>query len=234
MGGSSDRRSSDGAIAIVTGRSRNPSPRSLDHPIARWLGTVCVVAASKSLMDLIPRLLFVLGVGFFCANVRLLIQFIRFLKIRSSAVLTWPGRRPPFYGLLLAMGAILGLLVIYKLAFLHRHPADVFGESMMMLYYGYGVPLSLRIGRGFYEDGIWADGGFIRYRNIGGLTWREGERQVTLVLIYRMRQLARRLVVPESCYGAARRLLRDKIAAHDIHFTGKSLDLGVHDDRDDV
>jgi hypothetical protein len=57
---------------------------------------------------------------------------------------------------------------------------------------------------------------------------------VTLVLIYRMRQLARRLVVPESYYGAARRLLRDKIAAHDIHFTGKSLDLGLHDEREDA
>ena len=28
--------------------------------------------------------------------------------------------------------------------------------------------------------------------------------------------------------------LRDKIAAHDIHFTGKTLDLGLHDERDDV
>ena len=185
-------------------------------------------------MELFPRLLFVLGVGFFCANVRLLVQFIRFLKIRSSSLRTWPGSRPPFYGLLLAMGAVLGLLIIYKLAYLHRHPADVFGESMMMLYYGYGVPLSLRIGRGFYEDGIWADGGFIPYQHIGGLAWRESERQVTLVLIYRMRQLARRLVVPESYYGAARRLLRDKIAAHDIHFTGKSLDLGLHDEREDA
>jgi len=35
-------------------------------------------------------------------------------------------------------------------------------------------------------------------------------------------------------YGAARRLLRDKIAAYDIHFAGKSLDLGMHDERDDV
>ncbi len=184
-------------------------------------------------MDLLPRLLFVLGVGFFCANVRLLVQFIRFLKIRSSAVLTWPGRRPPFYGLLLALGAILALVVIYKLRVLRQHPTQVFGESMMMLYYGYALPLSLRIGRGFYEDGIWADGGFIRYQNIGGLAWREGE-QITLVMIFRMRAFARRLVVPHSCYAAARRLLRDKIATHDIHFTGKSLDLGLHDERDDV
>jgi hypothetical protein len=51
---------------------------------------------------------------------------------------------------------------------------------------------------------------------------------------YRMRAMASRLVVPDSLYGAARRLLRDKIAAHDIHFTGKTLDLGVHDERDDV
>jgi hypothetical protein len=185
-------------------------------------------------MDLTPRLLFVLGIGFFVANLRLLAQFVRFLKIRSSAVLTWPGRRPPFYGLLLAIGATLGLIIIYKLAVQHRPPADVFGETMMMVYYGYAVPLSLRIGRGFYEDGIWADGGFVPYQHIGGLSWREGEQQPTLVLIYRMRALARRLVVPERYYGAARRLLRDKIAAHDIHFTGKALDLGVGDDKGKV
>ena len=185
-------------------------------------------------MDLLPRVLFVMGIGFFCANMRLLAQFIRFLKMRSSAVLTWPGRRPPFYGLLLAMGGILGVVIIYKLAFLHRHPVDVFGESMMMVYYGYAVPMSLRIGRGFYEDGIWADGGFIPYHNIGGLSWREADQQITLVLTYRMRALARPLVVPQSCYGAARRLLRDKIAAYQIHFAGKALDLGMHDERDDV
>ena len=57
---------------------------------------------------------------------------------------------------------------------------------------------------------------------------------MTLVMMYRMRNFARRLIVPDVYYGAARRLLRDKIAAHDIHFTGKTLDLGQHDERDDV
>jgi hypothetical protein len=109
----------------------------------------------------------------------------------------------------------------------------VFGESMMLVYYSYAQPLSLRIGRGFYQDGIWAEGGFVPYSEIGGLTWREGE-QVTLVMMFRWRNFAKSLVVPQPYYGAARRLLRDKIAAHDIHFTGKTLDLGVHDDRDDV
>jgi transposase-like protein len=71
------------------------------------------------------------------------------------------------------------------------------------------------------------------YSQIGGLTWREGE-QVTLVMMSRMRNFASRLVVPRHHYSAARRLLREKIAAHDIHFTGKPLDLGLHDERDDV
>ena len=44
-------------------------------------------------------------------------------------------------------------------------PTEVFGESMMLVYYGYAQPLSLRIGRGFYQDGIWADGGFCPIRD---------------------------------------------------------------------
>jgi hypothetical protein len=184
-------------------------------------------------MELLPKVLYLFGFGFLVANLRLLFEFVRFLKLRSSALLTWPGRRPPFYGLLLVLGAVLAFLIIYKLTVLRQHPVQVFGETMMLLYYCYLLPLSLRIGRGFYEDGIWADGGFMPYSHIGGLTWREDE-QVTLVLMHRMRAFARQLVVPHPYYGAARRLLRDKIAAHDIHFTGKSLDLGVHDERDDV
>ena len=184
-------------------------------------------------MEQLPRILVVLGVGFLVANLRLFFQLVRFLRIRSSALLTWPGTRPPYYGVFLVVGALLGLVIVCKLALLRQHPMQVFGESMMLVYYGYAQPLSLKIGRGFYEDGIWADGGFVPYSEIGGLTWREGE-QVTLVLMYRMRSLARRLVVPETCYGEARRLLRDKIATHDIHFTGKTLDLGLHDERDDV
>jgi hypothetical protein len=184
-------------------------------------------------MVYLPLLLVGLGVGFFAANVRVFVQFIRFARLRRSALLIWPGPKPPFYPLLYALGAILSVVIVYKLIVLELQLVDVFGETMMLVYYAYAVPLSLKIGRGFYEDGIWHDAGFVPYSRIGGLTWREGE-PLTLVLIYRMRAFARRLVVPERYYGAARRLLRDKIAAHDIHFTGKPLDLGMHDERDDV
>ena len=184
-------------------------------------------------MGRLPDVLIGIGVFFLVVNLRLFYQHARFLKLRSSAVLTWRTGVPPFYRLFLAAGAILAVVIICKLAVLHLHPRHVFGESMMLVYYSYAQPLSLRIGRGFYEEGIWADGGFVPYSEIGGLTWREGE-QVTLVLMYRMRSFARRLVVPGSHYAAARRVLRDKIATHDIHFTGKTLDLGSHDDRDSV
>src|SRR5262249_11773831 len=68
---------------------------------------------------------------------------------------------------------------------------------------------------------------------VGGISWREGEHQATLIVISRLRNLARRLTVPGDKYRAARRLLRDKIGEHTIHFTGAGLDLGGHDERDD-
>jgi hypothetical protein len=105
----------------------------------------------------------------------------------------------------------------------------------MFLYYAYFFPMSLTIGRGFYEDGIWAETSFIPYHEVGGISWREGEHQVTLIVISRAAQLLHaRLHVPGDKYGAARRLLRDKISEHAIHFTGTGLDLGAHDERDEA
>ncbi len=102
----------------------------------------------------------------------------------------------------------------------------------MFLYYGYAVPLSRRIRRGFYADGIWADTGFLPYDEIGGVSWREGG-EITLLLISRIRNMARRLIVPGDLYGAARRLLRDKVSANDIKFAGTGLNLGEDSDKRD-
>src|SRR5262245_66328377 len=88
---------------------------------------------------------------------------------------------------------------------------------MMFIYYAYLLPLGRRIGRGFYEDGIWSDSTFIPYAEVGGISWREGENQVTLLITSRLRNLAQRLRVPGDKYGAARRLLRDKIGDREIH-----------------
>jgi hypothetical protein len=175
--------------------------------------------------------LLLLGAGFLVANARLVAEYVRFLQRRRSALLIWPGPTPPYYGMGLAIGVMLGFVIVYKLMVLRQYP---FGEIMMFVYYAYLTPLSRRIRRGFYQDGIWADSSFIPYHEVGGISWREGEQQVTLIVISRLRNLARRLVVPGDKYGAARRLLRDKIGEQAIHFTGTGLDLGRRDERDDI
>lgn len=182
-------------------------------------------------MNVLTTVLLALGAGFMVANTRLLLGYLRFRQRKRSAVLTWPSPKPPYYGTALALGVLLGLIVFYKLVFTHQ---QAFGETMMFLYYGYLLPLSRRIGRGFYRDGIWADSGFIPYDQVGGISWREGEHSVALVVISRVKSLARVLPVPIEHYGAARRLLRDKIGEHAIQFTGTGLDLGGHDERDDA
>jgi hypothetical protein len=180
-------------------------------------------------------ILLLLGAGFLVANVRIALDFLRFLRRRSSAVLVWLPPRPPYHSVLIAIGVIMGMLVLYNLSLSRRtgRPAQLFGEVMMFLYYTAAVALNRAIARGFYADGIWAEGGFMPYRQIGAISWREG-KDVTLLMTARMRHFARRLVVPGNLYGAARRLLRDKIEAHDIEIVQTGLDLGLRNERDKV
>jgi hypothetical protein len=176
-------------------------------------------------------ILLLLGAGFLVVNARVILQYVKFLRLRRTAILTWPAPKPPQYAMSLTIGVLLGFLVFYKIVFLR---GEAFGETMMFIYYAYLMPLSRRIGRGFYEDGIWADQAFIPYQEVGGISWRETEQAVALVIISRLRNLARRLTVPGDKYGAARRLLRDKIGHHEIQFYGTGLDLGAHDERDEA
>jgi hypothetical protein len=184
-----------------------------------------------NVQPILAAILLLLGIGFLIANARLVLEYIRYLRRKPGALLVWPSRKPPYYGMALAIGVVLGLLVFYKIVYLRQ---QAFGEIMMFVYYAYLMPLNRRIGRGFYEDGIWLDSAFIPYNEIGGISWREGEHEVSLIVISRLRNLARRLIVPGDKYGAARRLLRDKIGEHAIHFTGTGLDLGAHDERDEA
>ena len=50
-----------------------------------------------------------------------------------TQLLVWPSPKPPYYGMALAIGVVMGMLVFYKLVFLRR---QVFGEGMMFLYDG--------------------------------------------------------------------------------------------------
>src|SRR4051794_41772841 len=90
------------------------------------------------------------------------------------------------------------------------HPIDVFGETMMLVYYGYAVPLSLKIGRGFYQDGIWADAGFIPYSRIGGRSRAGGAggRAAALALWPRRPLPAGAPAAPRAFRGPPRRRRR--------------------------
>src|SRR5437870_11959175 len=158
------------------------------------------------LQDLLQRILFVFGIGFLIANVLVVVDLVRFRIRKRSALLTWQGAKPQFYGFSLALGVMLGLLFVFKLFVQHRPIQTLLGESMMFVYYGYALPLSTRISKGFYRDGVWSDTGFMPWGQISAVSWRE-EGPITLVLISRLRHIARRLQGPWNLCGEAGRLL---------------------------
>lgn len=178
-----------------------------------------------------PRILFVLGVGFLVANIKVAVDLIRYRRRRQDALLTWPGPRPAYYRFNILLAVTLGLLLAAKLV--RKEPDRAFGEAMMFMYYGCAFPLSTRIARGFYGDGVWSDSGFMRWAQISAVSWKD-EGRVTLILISRLRNIARRLVVPPNLYGEARRVLRDKIREHQLHIGGGGLDLGSREGGDAV
>jgi hypothetical protein len=181
-----------------------------------------------------------LGVLFLGVDARVGTDLARWFVRRRRAIVTWPPPRPPYYGVNLAIGVLLGVLLIADVYLALRRPpqlphpaASIFGVLMMFLYYGYLLPLSTLIERGLYGDGIWTDSGFMRYEDIGGLSWKEGPWP-TLVLASRLRTVARRLIVPGSALGEVRHVLRDKIAEHSIEFSGPGIHLGSRDTRESV
>ena len=178
------------------------------------------------------QLLLVFGVGFLIANLKVAVDVMRFHLRRSSALLVWQRPKPRFYRVSILLAVVLGLLLAAKLV-QRRPPAHYFGEAMMFLYYACAFPMSTRIARGFYRDGVWADSGFMRWAHVSAVSWKE-EGGVSLILISRLKSLARRLEVPGPLYGEARRVLRDKLKTHQIRLGGAGLDLGSRDGSDAV
>ena len=180
-----------------------------------------------------PPLLLLFGLGFLIANIKLVAALWAYRRRLRSALLIWEGVKPKYYSFSLALGVVLGLLLIVEAFVLRRSPRSIFGEAMMFIYYGYAFPLSTRIRRGFYGDGVWSDSGFMKWSEISAVSWKE-EPKLTLVLISHVQSIARRLDVPGPLYGQARRLLRDRIQANQINIGGTGLDLGARDDRDAI
>jgi hypothetical protein len=179
------------------------------------------------------RLLLLFGLGFLVATLSGLAQQARYWRRRRTAILTWPAPRPALFRMQVTIGVVSGLLLVYNLLVRPGAADQAFGVGMMFVYYAGIVPLSARIERGFYRDGVWSDRRFVRYGHIGALTWRE-DPEPALLLASRNGRSAVRLVVPGRQFGAVRRLLRDLIGSHAIHLEDAGLHLGLKDEREDV
>src|SRR5437764_5784244 len=94
---------------------------------------------------LLTSILYVLGSGFLVVNLHLFFQYYRNRRLQRTALVTWPAPRPPLYRLFLWVGAVLAIVIFYKLAVLKLHPKFVFVETMMLVYYGYALPLAQKI-----------------------------------------------------------------------------------------
>ncbi len=184
----------------------------------------------EELAGALRQALIALGLLFIIVDARVGWQIFSWWRRRREAVVSWPGPKPPFYAINLAIGVMLGVLLFITAFVVPRPATSVFGVAMMFLYYGYLLPLSTRIRRGLYQDGIWTDSGFMPYVDIGGLTWKGTD---TLVLASRHKIVGRRLAVPGPHLGEVRHVLREKIGSHAIEFdAGPGLHLGTRDTRE--
>ena len=148
-----------------------------------------------------------IGVYFSVLLARDLAGYLRFRRLMPTAVLTWPVRRPIRFAL--ALGAVSLAVAILNTS-LQRPFVHIYGQYATAAYFILMVPLSARIRLGVYQDGIWADRGFLPYARIGRMAFREGP-EIVLILLQRGAARAFRLPVPPEEYGALRKVLEEKI-----------------------
>ncbi|HEY7409700.1 MAG TPA: hypothetical protein VII13_03100 [Vicinamibacteria bacterium] len=140
--------------------------------------------------------------------------YLLFRRLRPSAVLTWRVRRPAQLTFLLALGVVAALVALLN-AYMRRPLHHVYSQAIMAAYFIVMVPLTFRIQRGLYADGVWAEGGYLPYARIGRMAFVETP-EIVLLLVPRGRAGPFRLRVPPAEYGAVRKLLEEKIRSRAV------------------
>lgn len=150
-----------------------------------------------------------IGVGLYFSVLlgRGIASYVRFRKLRPTAILTWPVPGSARFAIILGLVS-LGVAILNTT--LQRPFLHLYGQYATAAYFILMVPLSARIRLGFYRDGIWADSGFLPYARIGRVAFRE-DPDIVLLVLPRGRARSLRLPVPRDEYGAARKLLEQKI-----------------------
>jgi hypothetical protein len=153
--------------------------------------------------------LLAVGIYFSVLVARSVSGYLLFRRIRGSALVTWLVRRPGHFPFLLALGFVSAGVAVLN-SYLQRPFHHVYSQGVMAAYFLLFVPLTARIPRGFYQQGVWAEASFLPYGKIGRMAFVE-RPEIVLVLVPRSGSGAVRLPVPASEYGAVRRVLEDKI-----------------------
>ncbi len=154
-----------------------------------------------------------LGLYFSIALARGLQAYLSFRRLQPTALLTWRTPRPQNFSLLLALG-VLATIVTLVNGLMQRPFWHIFGQATMALYFLLIVPLLARIHVGFYEDGVWAETGFVPYGQIRLLMFRESPELVLILLPRGGPAAAFRLGIPKGEYAAVRKLLEEKRREH--------------------
>jgi hypothetical protein len=152
-----------------------------------------------------------LGVYFAALLLRGLLGYRRFRRLRATALLTWPGPPPARFDLLPLLGAAAAGVALLN-GVMRRPLLHVLAQALMALYFVVMVPLARRIRLGVYRDGVWADAGFLPWREIRRLSFRETP-ELVLVLLPRRGARSFRLPVPAGEYGHLRKILDQMVRA---------------------
>ncbi len=143
--------------------------------------------------------------------VRGMAGYLKFRRLRPTALVTWRVPPSPALPFLFALGLVAAGLAVLN-GFLERPLHHVYAQAVMALYFMVMVPLSRQIRLGLYEGGVWADAGFLPWEGIRRRSFRE-QPEIVLVVLPR-RGPPGRLPVPPGEYGMVRKLLEEKIRAH--------------------
>jgi hypothetical protein len=159
-----------------------------------------------------------LGVYFGVLLLRGLYGYLHFRRLLPTAILTWPVPRPRAGSFLFALGLVSAGITVLN-GYMARPLHHVVSLGLMALYFMLMVPLAGRIRLGFYEAGVWAEAGFLPWERIARMAFRESP-EIVLILQPRGGSGSFRLPVPPDEYGAAVKVIEEKVRARIVNTEG--------------
>jgi hypothetical protein len=150
-------------------------------------------------------------------------SYLRFRRLRSTALVTWAAPRPAYFRSLVTLGVVSALVAALN-SYMDRPIHHVVPQGLMSLYFVLMVPLMASIPLGLYQDGVWAEAGFVSWQQIGRMAFRESP-EIVLILLPRTGTTSFRLRVPPGEYGAVRKTLEDKVRERVLQVDRGMLDL---------